>query len=139
MVPVTQRGSLVLTVLVLSNECAARTALSTTLQIFGFRVVEAASAAEAAHVMHQVPMAAFVVDLHLLQARAGLEFVDSIRQQPSRMDAPVFVVAGERGLEDREREAIARAGAHVFVRGQSPRRLAEEIHWRLFSESQEPE
>jgi response regulator RpfG family c-di-GMP phosphodiesterase len=123
---------------VLDDQRTVRSVTSRTLHAYGFRVVEAETVEEAARMADELPITAFVVDLHLADGRSGLEFIEWLRGRDSYEDALVFLVTGALDLQSHEQEAIARAGAHVFLKEQSPRLLAEEIHWRLFTEPEPP-
>jgi CheY-like chemotaxis protein len=104
-------------VLVVDDYADARAMYAAWLEVSGFRVAEAATAAEALALAEAEPPAAILMDLSL-PGLDGLEATRRLKAHPRTAAVPVLAITGH--VESRVSEAARAAGCDAFIVKPSP-------------------
>lgn len=108
-------------VLVVDDYAEARDMYMVWLEVSGYRVVTAATAAEAVRLAESEPPAAILMDLSL-PGMDGLEATRRLKALPATADVPIVAMTGH--VETRVADAARSAGCDAFIVKPSP---AEEV------------
>jgi len=104
-------------VLVVDDYADARAMYAAWLEVSGFRVAEAATAADALALAEAEPPAAILMDLSL-PGLDGLEATRRLKAHPRTAAVPVLAITGH--VESRVSEAARAAGCDAFIVKPSP-------------------
>lgn len=104
-------------VLVVDDYADARTMYVAWLQVSGYRVAEASTAAEAIALAQAEPPAAILMDLSL-PGVDGIEATRRLKADPRTRHVPVVAITGH--VEAHVSEAAAAAGCDIFILKPSP-------------------
>lgn len=104
-------------VLVVDDYADARAMYAAWLEVSGFRVAEAATAAEALALADAEPPAAILMDLSL-PGLDGIEATRRLKAHPRTAGVPVLAITGH--VESRVSEAARAAGCDAFIVKPSP-------------------
>jgi CheY-like chemotaxis protein len=100
------------TILVIDDEPALRSVLSTMLEVFGYSVVEAGSATFALSLLEEIKPDLILTDV-MMPDMDGLTLIRRMRSEPSWSDIPVLVISAKTTPDDRM--AAEMAGASGFL------------------------
>lgn len=121
-------------VLVVDDYADARAMYAAWLQVSGFRVTEASTAAQAIELAFAEPPAAVLMDLSL-PGLDGLEATRRLKSDPRTAHVPVVAITGH--VESRVAEAARAAGCDTFIVKPSPVTVVVDAVTRLISRTTE--
>lgn len=121
-------------VLVVDDYADARAMYAAWLQVSGFRVAEAATAAQALALALAEPPAVVLMDLSL-PGLDGLEATRRLKSDPRTAHVPVVAITGH--VESRVAEAARDAGCDIFIVKPSPATVVVDAVARLIRGSAE--
>jgi DNA-binding response OmpR family regulator len=114
-------------VLIVEDDSAVRQALRRMLNLHGFSVRVAPTAAEAIDVARLETVTAVVLDLGLGAGMTGLHVLSWLRSQPVYSNLPVVIFTGNVDMPEHMEEQIRRHGAHVMFKPQPYEHLVEHL------------
>ncbi len=120
-------------VLVVDDYADARAMYAAWLQLSGFRVAEAATAAQALALAFAEPPAAVLMDLSL-PGLDGLEATRRLKTDPRTAHVPVVAITGH--VESKVAEAARAAGCDPFIVKPSPATVVVDAVTRLIRETE---
>jgi CheY-like chemotaxis protein len=100
------------TILVIDDEPALRSVLSTMLEVFGYSVVEAGSATFALSLLEEIKPDLILTDV-MMPDMDGLTLIRRLRSKPGWSDIPALVISAKTTTDDRI--AAETAGANGFL------------------------
>lgn len=121
-------------VLVVDDYADARAMYAAWLQLSGFRVAQAATAAQAIALAFAEPPAAVLMDLSL-PGLDGLEATRRLKTDPRTAHVPVVAITGH--VESKVAEAARAAGCDTFIVKPSPATVVVDAVTRLIREAAE--
>jgi DNA-binding response OmpR family regulator len=102
-------------IVVIDDEESIHQIVGTLLRDEGFETLHASTLRELTHVIRDVDVAAFIVDLNL-GTESGLDILRWLRLQPAYADVPALVLTGLSHLSDDAEALIRQSRAFVFYK-----------------------